>query len=117
MSNVGDLKPDPSIIGSIAKPPFVQLPAPSRVLAKRAERLRALAPGHQLEAYLGFLAALTEAQLRVLTDLPDPEMPPADTLARAKEHAMPPLNRNDFKPDAAFDATLDRLFSIAATIG
>src|SRR5215470_4462509 len=102
MSNVGDLSPDPSIIGTIAKPPFVQLPDPARVLGKRGARLRALAAGHQLEGYLRFLADLTDVQLHVLPELPEPEMPSADVLARAKEHAMPPLDRNSFKPDAAF---------------
>jgi len=42
MSNVGGLKPDPSIIGTIAQPPFVRLPACG--LGKRAARLRALDP-------------------------------------------------------------------------
>jgi FdhE protein len=116
MSNVGDLNPDPSIIGTIAKPPFVQLPDPARVLGKRAARLLALAPGHQLEGYLRFLADLSDAQLRILPELPEPDMPSADVVARAKEHAMPPLDRNAFKPNAAFDATLERLLSRAATL-
>ena len=116
MSNVGDLNPDPSIIGTIAKPPFVQLPDPARVLGKRAERLRALAPGHQLEDYLRFLAGLTDTQLRILPELPEPDMPAADAMARAKENAMPPLDRNSFRPDAAFDATLEWLLSLAAAL-
>lgn len=116
MSNFGDLKPDPSIIGTISKPPFVQLPDPARVLGKRAERLRELAPGHQLEGYLRFLADLTDVQLRILPQLPEPDMPVAETLARAKEHAMPPLDRNGFKPDAAFDAVLERLLSASTAL-
>src|SRR5262245_30587777 len=116
MSGVGDLQPDPSIIGTIAKPPFVQLPDPARMFAKRAERLRSLATGHQLEAYLRFLANLTDAQLRILPGLPEPDIPAADVLARAKEHAMPPLDRNDFKADASFHATLEHLLSIMTTL-
>lgn len=116
MSNVGDLNPDPSLIGTIAKPPFVQLPDPARVLAKRAERLRALAPGHQLEGYLRFLADLTDTQLRILPDLPEPELPPAETIARAKQHEMPPLDRNSFKSDTAFDAVLERLLSAVTAL-
>src|SRR5262249_48342935 len=115
-SNVGDLKPDPSIIGTIAKPPFVQLPDPARVLAKRAARLRALAAGHRLEDYLRFLADLTDAQLRLLADLPEPDMPSAEMLARARATAMPPLDRNDFKTDAAFAATFERLLALAAAL-
>src|SRR5262245_18377044 len=116
MSSVGDRKPDPSIIGTIAKPPFVQLPNPSRVLGKRVEQLRTLAPGHQLESYIRYLAGLTDVQLRVLSELPEPEMPPADVIARAQEHAMPPLDRNGFKPDAAFHATLERLLALASAL-
>ena len=43
-------------------------------------------------------------------------MPAADVVARAKEHAMPPLDRNGFKPDAVFHATLERLLPIAVTL-
>lgn len=111
MSSVDNVQPDPSVISDILKPPFVQLPDPARVFAKRAERLRALAEGHQLAGYLRFLADLTDAQVRILQDLPEPQMPPADAVARAKEHAMPPLDRNKFSSDKAFDATLERLIS------
>jgi len=116
MSDVGDIHPDPNIIGTIAKPPFVQLPDPLRIFTKRAERLRSLAAGHELGAYLHFLAGLTDAQLRVLPQLPEPDMPTAEVLARAKEHAMPPLDRGGFKADAAFDAILERLLSIVASL-
>jgi FdhE protein len=43
-------------------------------------------------------------------------MPAAEALARAREHAMPPIDRSHFTTDAACDATLDRLFSAAAGI-
>jgi FdhE protein len=111
MSDVGGLQPDPNVIGTIAKPPFVQLPDPARAFAKRAERLRVLAPNHPLEAYLRFLADLADAQLRLQPDLPAPDMPSAEVLARAMEHAMPPLDRNGFTADAAFAATLERLLA------
>jgi FdhE protein len=116
MSSVDNLQPDPSVISDILKPPFVQLPDPARVLGKRAERLRSLAEGHNLSDYLRFLADLTDAQVRILQDLPEPVMPSADVIARAKEHAMPPLDRNSFSSDAAFDATLERLIAAAADI-
>lgn len=116
MSNVGDIQPDPSVIGGIAKPPFVQLPDPARMLAKRAGRFRALLQDHQLEAYLRFLADLTDVQLRIQSGLPSPEMPSVEHQARAKAHAMPPLDRNGFRADAAFDATLERLISHATSL-
>jgi FdhE protein len=111
MSSVDNVQPDPSVISDILKPPFVQLPDPARVFAKRAERLRSLAEGHNLADYLRFLADITDAQVRILQNLPEPEMPSADAIARAKEHAMPPLDRNNFASDEAFDATFERLMS------
>jgi FdhE protein len=102
MSSGAGLEPDPSIIGNTAKPPFVQLPNSQRVLSKRAERLRALAPVHDLEGYLRFLAGLAEAQIGILENLPEP--------------AIPPLDRNAFAPAPAFDATLERLLSNVGAI-
>lgn len=104
-----NIEPDPSVIGNIAKPPFVRLPDPARLFADRAARFRALATGHQLEAYLRLLAGISQAQSDIQQGLPEPELPGADVLARAKEHKMPPLDRNAFNPDDAFDATFDRL--------
>jgi FdhE protein len=110
MSGPGEVQPDPSVIGTIAKPPFVQLPDPKRILVKRAERFRVAALG-PLESYLRFLADLTDVQVGILPQLPEPEMPPPDVIARAHQHAMPPLDRSRFEPDAAFDTTLERLLS------
>jgi FdhE protein len=79
-------------------------------------RFRTLAEGHQLGPYLLFLAALSECQHRIQKDLPAPELPAANARALAREHAMPPLDRNRFTADAALDATMDRLLPLAATI-
>ena len=78
---------------------------------------RFLAQGHDLRAYLYFLAGLCEAQHRVL-----------DGLARAGPAArrrpwrgrmstrMPPLDRRLLTPEPAFEATLRRLIMLRATI-
>lgn len=116
MSDVSEIQPDPSIIGTVAKPPFVQLPDPERILEKRAERFRVAALGRPLESYLGFLADLTSAQLKILPGLPEPQMPPADAIARANQHAMPPLDRGGFSPDTTFDTTLERLLGAVEAI-
>ncbi len=110
MSNV---EPDPSVIGNIAKPPFVKLPDAQRIFADRAARFRALATGHQLEAYLKLLAGISQAQSDIQQELPPPQMPDAGLLARAKEHKMPPLDRSTFNPDNVFDETFDRLLGRA----
>jgi FdhE protein len=114
MSKAGAAGQDPIPIGEIAAPPFVRLPDPLALFATRSLRFRTLAEGHQLAPYLLFLAALSECQHRIQRDLPEPDLPADD--ARAREHAMPPLDRSRFTADAALDATLDRLLALAATI-
>src|SRR5262245_5928384 len=98
MSATGGPKSVPktgTILGEIAKPPFAILPEPSTLFLGRSQRLAALAPGHRLEPYLRFLAHLTHAQhnVAVAADLPPAHLPPADRIARALEHAMPPVSR------------------------
>jgi FdhE protein len=117
MSKAGAAGHDPIPIGEIAAPPFVRLPDPPTLFATRSLRFRTLAETHQLGPYLLFLAALSECQHRIQKDLPEPDLPTADARARAREHAMPPLDRNRFTADAAFNATMDRLLPLAASIG
>ena len=116
MSKAGAPRHDPIPIGEVAAPPFVRLPDAVTLFATRSLRFRMLAEGHQLGPYLLFLAALSECQHRIQKDLPEPELPAPDARARAREHAMPPLDRNRFTADAALDATLERLLALAATI-
>jgi FdhE protein len=116
MSKAGAPRHDPIPIGEIAAPPFARLPDPLTLFATRSLRFRSLAESHQLKPYLLFLAALCECQHRIQKDLPEPDLPDAGARARAREHAMPPLDRSRFTADAALDATLDRLLALAATI-
>ncbi len=73
--------------------PFVRLPAPDRLFADRAKRLRDLArQGHALGAYLGFLAAVAEAQDAVQAAASgSPVGAPADLAVRTG-NGMPPLS-------------------------
>jgi FdhE protein len=107
---------DPIPIGEIAAPPFVRPPDPLTLFARRAERFRSVAAGHELGPYLRFLADLSECQHRIQHDLPEPDMPAGDALERARKHGMPAIDRSCFTADAALDATLDRLFAAAAEI-
>jgi FdhE protein len=116
MSKAGAPRHDPIPIGEIAAPPFVRLPDPLTLFATRSLRFRTLAEGHQLAPYLLFLAAISECQHRIQKDLPEPDLPANDARARAREHAMPPLDRTRFTADTALDVTLDRLLALAATI-
>lgn len=116
MSEQGASARSPIPIGEVAKPPFVRLPEPQTHFRLRAQRFAVLSQTHELGPYLRFMAGLAEAQHRVQEGLPEPEMPAPDAVERAREFGMPPLDRNRFTADAAFDATLDRLFSLSTQI-
>ena len=116
MSKAGPPRHDPVPIGEVAEPPFVRLPDPNRIFAERAERFAVLASNHELASYLLFLSALCEAQHKAQAGVPAPEPPPADTIARAREFAMPPLDRNRFTASAEFDAAFNRLLGLAEAI-
>jgi FdhE protein len=100
-----------TILGEIAKPPFAVLPDPLPLFEARSRRLAALAPGHRLEPYLRFLAEVTHAQHDVAAapELPPALLPPADRIAQALEHGMPPVSRALFEPDDGAMATVGRL--------
>jgi FdhE protein len=116
MSKIDAPRHDPVPIGEVSAPPFARLPDPLTIFAQRTQRLRVLAGGNELSPYLLFLAGLTEAQYRIQDDLPLPEMPEGDAIARAREFGMPPLDRSRFTSDLAFEATIDRLLSLAPAI-
>ena len=111
-----EVRPDPTVIGEVSAPPFVRLPDPLQLFVTRTLRLRALAATSEIAPYLRFLAGLVELQYRIQDGLPEPIMPDAATLARARAHAMPPLDRSGFVLDAAFEATLGTLVGAAAEI-
>src|SRR5262249_4274637 len=111
MTQVGAPRHDPIPIGDAAAPPFVRLPDPRLLFQRRGERFRALAGDHELKPYLLFLADLSAVQHDIQDGLPPVEMPAPDALARAREHAMPPLDRGRFPADPACDATFERVFA------
>ena len=116
MSKAGPSRHDPVPIGEVAEPPFVRLPDPGHIFAERARRFAALASNHQLASYLLFLAALGEAQHQAQDGVPEPELPPLEAIARAREFGMPPLDRNRFSASAEFDAIFGRLLGLAQAI-
>jgi FdhE protein len=116
MSDAGAVSPGPTTIGTIANPPFVRLPDPAAHFRLRAQRFAVLAQDHQLAPYLHFMAGLSEAQHRAQDGLPEPASPAAADLVRAREFAMPPLDRASATSDAALAATFDRLFALGAQI-
>lgn len=112
----GAIIPDPSVLEGVVAPAYARLPDPGVLFERRARRFHHLAGRSQLGPYLSFLGHVAEAQHLAALDAPAPEMPDADTLARARAHEMPPLDRSHFTPDAAFDAAFERLLSEASAI-
>jgi FdhE protein len=82
---------DGSIAGGIPAVPQFR-PVGNEVFAERAARLRALAPGHALEGYLRFAAALSVAQDAALRRMRDVAVPDEQTLAHCRKHGLPPLS-------------------------
>ncbi|MDP4005755.1 formate dehydrogenase accessory protein FdhE [Methylobacterium sp. NEAU K] len=106
-----ELKPDPDKIGISGSVPFVRLPEPGTLFADRAARLRAAAPGHPLEAYLLFVAAVARAQAVVQATCPPPAAPDRADLALRAEHGMPLLSRHTLEADPGFDGCLTALLA------
>ncbi len=71
--------------------PFL-LPVAASLFADRAARFAALADGHSLGDWLAFLGRLSAAQQSAQKALPALELPPAEALANARTHGMPPLD-------------------------
>jgi FdhE protein len=116
MVKLGASRHEPIPIGDVATPAFVRLPDPRALFERRAARFRKLAEDHDLRPYLLFLAGLSDVQHAVQADLLEPDAPEKDALARAREFGMPPLDRNRFLADPAYETTLDRLASLAGDI-
>jgi FdhE protein len=113
MAKPGVPRHEPIPIGDVTAAPFTRLPDPAVLFRQRAGRFRALAEGHQLRSYLAFLSELADIQHGIQDGLPDPDLPGIEVLARAHEHAMPPLDRGRFTLDPACEATLGRLLAAA----
>ena len=116
MADPRTLDADPTAIGGVVTPPFARLPDPAALFLKRGLRLRAYADHSDLKPFLLFLAGLADVQAAVAAGLAPVAPPSAETLARARDTAMPPLDRAALLPDAAFDAAFDALFDAAAGI-
>ena len=99
---------DGSIAGQIPDIPAFR-PVSADVFTERAERLKALAPGHALEAYLRFAAALSLAQAETLRSLPALQVPDEPILAHCREHGLPPLSVDGHRRDPAWRTGLAEL--------
>jgi FdhE protein len=114
MADSPTLQPDPSVVDGVKKAPFAYLPDPTVVFARRAARWRSQPPSHQLGPYLAFLAAIADAQVALASGAPEPAPLAPETLVRARQAAMPPLDTDALAPDDTSRATCRRLFAALA---
>jgi FdhE protein len=112
MSKVGTPRHDAVPIGEIAEPPFARLPDPLTLFQARAERFQELSAQHELAPFLRFLSGLSFCQHQLQEGLADADLPSDADRERARDHAMPPLDRSRFTADAAFESTLGRLIRL-----
>jgi FdhE protein len=101
---------DGSLAGGIPSIPQFR-PVELDVFGERAERFAALAPGHSLEAYLRFAAALSRVQDQVLRGFPDVPLPDAQALEQCRAHGLPPLSVDGYRRAPAWQAGLRKLLS------
>jgi FdhE protein len=110
------VQPDPSAIGRVPSPPLARLPDPEAMFERRAQRLQAIAEVSDLAPYLRFVAGLAGVQHNIQAQMPEPVLPDEASIARAREFAMPPLERSSLALDDAVIATLDLMFDGASAI-
>ncbi len=85
--------------------PWLKLPEASP-FADRARRLATLAPGHALDEFLRFTAALSQTQHEAYCQMPAVALPAAEVLDLCRAHAMPPLNAANLERDPQWRAAL-----------
>ena len=98
-----------NILGEIAESAPVRLPDLAMIFSRRAERLKALAPGHELEAFLRVIAALVAAQQEALSGLPPGALPGAAEIAKAKLVHRAPLDPATWRRDESWRVALARI--------
>jgi FdhE protein len=103
-SNFGE-----NTLGEFAQSDPVRLPDLATVFARRAERLGALAPGHELEGFLRMIAALVVAQHEALAGLPPGALPGPAEIAKAKLAKRAPIDPTTWRRDESWRVALARI--------
>jgi FdhE protein len=104
---------DGSIAGQVPDIPAFRAVS-AEVFTERAERFQALAPGHAVQAYLDFAAALSFAQAETLHSSPTLPVPDEPTLAHCRDHGLPPLSVDGHRRDPAWRQGLMQLVQTLA---
>ena len=93
-------------LGTIAESDPVRLPDLATVFARRAERLRVLAEGHELGGFLHVIATLVAAQHAALGGLPPGSLPGPAEIAKAKLVRRAPLDPSTWRRDESWRVAL-----------
>ncbi len=93
-------------LGEVAASDPIRLPDLAGLFARRATRLRALAEGHELAAYLRLMAALAAAQEAALGDLPPGTLPGRHAVAKARRGGRAPIDPATWQRDPSWRAAL-----------
>jgi len=101
-----------NILGAAAEGERIRLPDLSTVFENRAARLRALAPGHDLEGFLRLIAALVTAQHQALSALPPGSMPGASEIGKARLVQRAPLDPAVWSRDESWRVALSRILEM-----
>ena len=98
-----------NVLGAVAEGDRIRLPELSTIFLRRAQRLQALAPGHELEGFLRLIAALVTAQHKALQDLPPGSLPGPAEIAKAKLVQRAPLDPSTWPRDESWRVALSRI--------
>jgi FdhE protein len=98
-------------LGEIADGDPVRLPDLATVFARRAERLRFLANGHELAGFLGLIASIVATQHAALAGLPPGSLPGSQQIAKARLAKQAPLDPVSIARDSSWRAALSRILA------
>lgn len=96
-------------LGEIADGDPVRLPDLATVFARRADRLQALAAGHELEGFLRLIAAVVAAQQTALSGLSPGTLPGAAQIKEARLAHRSPLDTATCPRDPSWQVALSRI--------
>jgi FdhE protein len=96
-------------LGEFALSDPVRLPDLATVFSRRADRLAALAEGHELEGFLRMVAGLASAQHQGLQGLPAGRLPGPADLAASKLAGRAPLDPASWPRDDSWRTALMRI--------
>lgn len=98
-----------NILGAAAEGARIRVPDLSTLFQRRAARLEALAPGHDLEGFLRLIAALVTAQHVALQGLPPGSLPGTAEIGKARLVRRAPLDPSIRPRDESWRVALSRI--------